>query len=137
MQWAINSPNAESWFKSVQICYRWFADGSGQCGGGAPNSQCASIGNFTSEYRDDTDDRPGGCRMSWQLSVPGYSPHWLRTMSLCFEWFADGDSGQCGGGVEQTLCATANSWTRYYRDDTDNRGGGCRMSWSLHLQSNG
>ena len=138
MQWAILSPNAESWFKNVQICYRWYADGnSGQCGGGAPASQCASIGKFTQEYRDDTDRRSGGCRMSWKLSVPDSSPLWLRIMSLCYRWYADGDGGQCGGGVGERLCATANSWTTYYRDDTDSRSGGCRMSWGLHLRSYG
>ena len=136
MQWGIVSPNAESWFKSVQICYRWYADGNGgQCGAGAPASQCASIGDFTQEYRDDTDGRSGGCRMSWQLSVPASSPQWLRTMRLCYEWYADGHSGQCDGGVSQILCADANSWTTYYRDDTDGRNGGCRMSWGLYLES--
>ena len=42
-------------------------------------------------------DLVGVYRMSWKLSVPGYSPRWLRTMSLCYEWYADGDGGQCGG----------------------------------------
>ena len=67
---------------------------------------------YTQEYRDDTDGRSGGCRMSWKLSIPGYSPQWLKNMThmrLCYEWYADGDGGQCGGGIGQTLYATANS----------------------------
>ena len=134
MQWGIVSPNAETWFRDVKMCYRWFADGSaGQCGGGAPRSMCADVGSFTQEYRDDTDSRGGGCRMSWMLSVPSSSPQWLTNARLCYDWYPDGDGGQCGGGAARKLCATANSWTAYYRDDTDNRGGGCRMSWGLYL----
>jgi len=134
MQWVILSPNAKSWFKRIQMCYRWYADGNGgQCGGGAPRFMCASVGSFTQEYSDDTDGRPGGCRMSWKLSVPRLSPRWVKNMKLCYEWYADGDGGQCGGGAGRKLCATANTWTTYYRDDTDGRGGGCRMSWGLYL----
>ena len=72
-------------------------------------------------FRDDTnqDGRGGGCRMSWRLSIPTNSPQWLKNVKLCFEWYADGNSGQCGGSVGQSLCATANSWTTYYWDDMD------------------
>jgi len=134
MQWAILSPNAKSWFKSVQICYRWYADDDGgQCGGGAPKLICASVGKFTQEYTDDTDGRFGGCRMSWKLSVPSFSPKWLKNIKLCYEWYADGNAGQCGGGVDEKLCATANTWTTHYQDNTDDRIGGCRMSWGLYL----
>ena len=94
---------------------------------------CATVGSYTPEYRDDTDGRGGGCRMSWMLSVPGYSPQWLRNVRLCFMWYPDGDGGQCGGGVGRELCARSNQWTTYYRDDTDGRGGGCRMSWELRV----
>ena len=66
------SPAAPDWFRdSVRICYQWFADGDGgQCGGGADHILCAGVGNFTAEYRDNTDNRAGGCKMSWMLSVP-------------------------------------------------------------------
>ena len=127
------SPAAPDWFRdNVQVCYQWFADGDGgQCGGGADQTLCAGVGNFTAEYRDDTDNRGGGCRMSWMLSVPVDSPQWLRDVQLCYHWFADGNGGQCGGGVGTELCAQANSWTTIYRDDTDNRGGGCQMAWQI------
>ena len=134
MQWGIISPNAQPWFRSVKICYRWYADGDGgQCGGGAPKLLCANVGSFTQEYRDDTDSRSGGCRMSWMLSIPSSSPYWLTRARLCYDWYPEGDGGQCGGGAARKLCATANSWTGYYRDDTDRRSGGCRMSWGLYL----
>ena len=92
MQWAVMSPNAESWFHQVQICYRWYADGDGgQCRGGAPKEMFAPVGTFTQEYRDDMDGRSGGCRMSWKLSVPSNSPHWLKNVRLCYRWYPDGN----------------------------------------------
>lgn len=134
MQWGIRSPYSPAWFRNVKICYRWYADGDGgQCGGGAATELCAAVGHFTSEYRDDTDRRSGGCRMSWRLQIPSNSPQWLRNVNLCYNWYPDGDSGQCGGGVGRSLCAQANFWTTYYRDDTDRRSGGCRMSWQLRF----
>ena len=133
MQWGLVSPYSPEWFRdNVQICYRWYADGNGgQCGGGAPQEMCAPIGSYTQEYRDDTDNRSGGCRMSWKLSTPASSPQWLRDVKLCFYW--SGPTGQCGGGAPSELCAKANFWTTYYRDDTDNRGGGCHMQWALQI----
>ena len=137
MSWGIMSwGRYPSWFKSVQLCYRWYPDGDGgQCGGGAPREMCASVGSYTQYYRDDSDRRGGGCQMSWRLKVPSSAPLWLKNAKLCFYWYPDGDGGQCGGGggISRHLCAVANSWTRYYRDDTDRRGGGCRMSWGIRL----
>ena len=90
--------------------------------------------------------------MSWMLLVPTDSPQWLRRARLCYSWYPDGDGGQCGGGVGRELCATANHWTTYYRDDTDGRGGGsvytmpsvllylhpvCGFSIVLYLTRNG
>ena len=94
---------------------------------------CADVGSFTAEYLDNTDNRAGGCQMSWMLSIPESSPQWLHNVQLCYSWFPDGDGGQCGGGVDRELCALANEWTTFYRDDTDNRGGGCRMAWELRV----
>ena len=94
---------------------------------------CAGIGNYTQVYYDDTDERPGGCRMSWMLSVPHDAPHWLLYSRLCYQWYPEGDEEQCGGGVAMTLCAHANHWTTYYRDNTDDRSGGCRMAWKWEL----
>lgn len=135
MRWGIISPNSPDWFKDVQICFKWYADGDkGQCGDHSGRGEvCASVGSFTPSYRDDTDNRSGGCRMSWRLKVPAYAPDWLLRTKLCFNWYADGDAGQCGGttGLQNNLCASANTWTQDYRDDTDSRPGGCRMSWSI------
>ncbi|CAB4020748.1 Hypothetical predicted protein [Paramuricea clavata] len=135
MSWSIQSPYSPQWFKNVQICYRWYPDGDGgQCGGGAARLLCAPVGKYTPVYRDDTDNRGGGCRMSWQLKLPSVHSWWARNIQFCYEWYPDGDCGQCGGGAARKLCAKANNWTPYYRDDTDNRGGGCRMRWGLYYK---
>ncbi|RWS01469.1 perivitellin-2 67 kDa subunit-like protein, partial [Dinothrombium tinctorium] len=57
----------------------------------------------------------------------------MLNTKLCFYWYPDGDGGQCAAS-DRTLCAVANQWTAYYRDDTDNRPGGCQMSWGLKIE---
>ncbi len=57
---------------------------------------------------------------------------------ICFAYAADWDGGQCnseswdgtsfGSGV---ICAPFGQWMPRYRDDTDDRPGGCRMSWKI------
>ena len=122
-------------FPSTQICFHWYADGDGgQCGGGAARTLCAPVNKATPSYRDDTDGRGGGCRMQWKLVVPESAPTWALNVELCYFWYPDGDGGQCGGGAARHLCALANSWTSYYRDDTDGRGGGCRQSWGIKVK---
>ena len=64
------------------------------------------------------------------------APFWFRTNTqLCFKWWPEGDEGQCGGGAGRKLCARPGGMTLAYLDDTDGRGGGCHMQWSI--QSSG
>ncbi|CAG0896999.1 unnamed protein product [Darwinula stevensoni] len=131
--WTIQSKQEPSWFDSVKVCFRWEAEdarGRGQCGGGAPSSMCAPINAWTQYYLDDTDNGRGGCRMSWKLEIPSSAPVWLQNVKMCFSWFPDGDSNQCRAS-NRNLCAIANEWTEYYTDDTDNRRGGCLLSWGI------
>ncbi|KAI8794351.1 perivitellin-2 67 kDa subunit [Biomphalaria glabrata] len=132
MQWSIHSNGYPSWFEDVQICYKWEGDKS-FCGGGADNLLCSGINNFTLKYLDDTDDRKGGCIMSWKLVVPDSVPLWMKLVNLCFFWYPDGTAGQCGHASSRRLCAVANQWTEKFMDDTDDQVGGCRMSWGLKL----
>ena len=85
---------------------------------------------------DNTDSRSGGCLMSWSLSIPYGSLQWIYDVQLCLIWYPDGDDGQCGGDDAKRegreLCAR-DEWTTHYRDDTDERRGGCRMSWELRV----
>lgn len=124
------------WFLAyTKLCYQWYPDGNGgQCGGGEPRHLCAPVNSETRYYRDDTDNRGGGCHMSWGIESP-YSPPWFRRVQICYRWYPDGNGGQCGGGVRRELCASVNKYTPVYRDDTDNRGGGCQMSWKIKLPS--
>ncbi|CAL1538483.1 unnamed protein product [Lymnaea stagnalis] len=133
MQWGIQSMGFPSWFRQVRVCYQWYSEGggSGQCGGGAANLLCGGVNEFSAEYKDDTDRRRGGCKMSWMIEVPSSAPLWLRTAKMCFSWYPDGDGGQCGPASSRNLCAVANQWTDYYFDNTDGRSGGCRMSWGI------
>ncbi|CAL1530299.1 unnamed protein product [Lymnaea stagnalis] len=131
MQWGIQSMGFPSWFSQVRVCYQWYPDGDGGQCGGPSRLLCAGLNDFSPEYRDDTDRRSGGCRMSWKIEVPSSAPLWLRTAKMCFSWYPDGDGGQCGPAPSRNLCAVANQWTDYYRDDTDRRSGGCRMSWGI------
>ena len=136
MQWSIQSSGfgSDPWFSQVQMCYRWHPDGDGgQCGGGAARELCARVNQWSPQYTDDTDRPGGGCQMSWRIIVPDLAPTWMKKTKLCFSWYPDGDGGQCGPAQSRNMCATANQWTPYYRDDTDGRGGGCRMSWGLLL----
>ncbi|GFO38969.1 perivitellin-2 67 kda subunit [Plakobranchus ocellatus] len=134
MQWSIQSSGFDSWFSQVQVCYRWYPDGDGgQCGGGAGRLLCAPVNHYSAEYRDDTDRRGGGCRMSWRIVVPDSAPLWMKATKLCFSWYPDGNGGQCGPAPSRYMCAVANQWTPFYRDDTDKRAGGCRMSWGIKL----
>ena len=132
------------WFvNDVKVCYRWHpephADShSDQCGGvGVGRHLCANIDDFTQYYLDDTDNRRGGCRMSWGIqAASGTTPAWFKdSVQICYRWYPGGDGGQCGGGVARNLCAKVNEYTAYYMDDTDRRGGGCRMSWRLVVGS--
>ncbi|RUS72664.1 hypothetical protein EGW08_019573 [Elysia chlorotica] len=121
-----------SWFSEhTQLCFQWRPDGDGgQCGGGAARRLCARPGSMTPVYRDDTDRRGGGCRMQWSIQSSGFES-WFSQVQVCYRWYPDGDGGQCGGGASRLLCAAVNQFSPEYRDDTDRRGGGCRMSWRL------
>ncbi|XP_059172760.1 perivitellin-2 67 kDa subunit-like [Physella acuta] len=132
MQWAILSANNPAWFNDVQICYQWYAENNwDQCGGNPGDTYCASINSYTTKYFDDTGSRSGGCKMRWKLQVPDTAPYWMKAVHMCYKWEASDDASQCGGGAPTEQCVVANTWTAYYLDYTDNRSGGCLMSWGL------
>ncbi|CAG0897906.1 unnamed protein product [Darwinula stevensoni] len=135
MSWSIQSLFEPSWFDDVQLCFRWSSDGDArQCGGDVDPTLCATVNSWTVVYRDMTDKRAGGCRMSWMLSVPNYSPVWILNAKMCMSWYSDGDATQCGGlSPGNYTCAIANEWTPYYLDNTDDRKGGCFLSWGLRV----
>jgi hypothetical protein len=57
---------------------------------------------------------------------------------ICFRYAADGVAGQCNSGPwdgtsygSGVVCAAIDAWTPRYRDDSDGRNGGCRLSWKI------
>lgn len=58
----------------------------------------------------------------------------LPNLGTICRFEADGDSGQCNGGSGTRFCASVGDWTGIYRDNTDNRAGGCRMSWRITVR---
>ncbi|XP_059146764.1 perivitellin-2 67 kDa subunit-like [Physella acuta] len=134
MQWAIftNWTNPPAWLSQVKMCFQWYAeDDIYQCGGNAGEIYCAPINQNTPEYFDDTGNRNGGCQMRWMIQVPDNAPYWMKAVQMCYEWAAEGDASQCGGDAPSHQCVIANEWTQYYRDQTDDRWGGCDMKWGL------
>ena len=131
MKWGLVNTISANWFKNVKICYQYLPGAYNECGGGAPLYNCASVGQFTAEYKDLTQGKGKGCFLSWSLQVPSTSPGWALNLMLCFNWFADGDKSQCGTKKGHQVCALANKWTDFYQDNTDKRFGGCQMSWGI------
>lgn len=124
-----------SWFLRTQLSYDWYADWNiCQCGdGGGSNKLFANVNEWTSYYKDDTDDRYGGCQMRWGIESVGYD-NWFDNVQICFRWSAIGSGvDQCGQGVENGLCAIVNNFTDFYREDTDSRSKGCQMQWKLSV----
>ena len=98
------------------------------------------LGCNTQRYHyDDGDCCEDTCKSEDKLFRCGYygydcqtAPAWFtQSTSLCYKWRADGNRGQCGRGVPNELCAGVGNLTTSYNDDTDGRGGGCRMQWSI------
>ncbi|XP_059154895.1 perivitellin-2 67 kDa subunit-like [Physella acuta] len=135
MQWAVFSSGTDAphWLSKVQLCYQWdvIKDHIPNCGFSLDYVTCADLNKYTYEYVDDSSNNKGGCQLRWMLQIPDGAPYWMRAMQLCFNWESEGDVGQCGGGAPLKQCVLANQWTQYYVDNTDDRAGGCKMSWGL------
>ncbi|XP_059154870.1 perivitellin-2 67 kDa subunit-like [Physella acuta] len=135
MQWAVFSSGTDAphWLSKVQLCYQLDVSkaNSLHCAILRYNINCADLNKYTYDYVDDTTNNKGGCKLRWMLQIPDEAPYWMRAMQLCFNWESEGDVAQCGGGAPLNQCVLANRWTQYYEDNTDDRAGGCKMSWGL------
>ena len=61
------------------------------------------------------------------------SPGLIRECRLCFQEIENSD--QCQGNRNSCSGWSSNpSWTQAFRDDTDNRPGGCRYQWKLECR---
>lgn len=132
MKWAIINRSPDEWFKKVEICRQWYSDGDSKyCNGGKGQIKCAKLGSYTENYIDATGGpQSTGCHLSWSLKVPDNAPVWGRNLGICMNYL--GDNEQCSSKSSKlTLCAFANRWTEYYRDNTNSNPGGCQISWGI------
>ena len=124
--------NRPSWSNDLKLCFKWKANGdSSQCDKARHGNVCAPFGSMTKFYYDDTDERKGGCILSWSIRAET-APSWFWTsFRLCMHSSSNGDSYQCNyGRNSREKCRRANYWLHYV-DDTDNRPGGCLIRWKL------
>lgn len=117
------------WASDLRICFQE-TERSSQCQG--PSHTCSGWSSkpaWSSPFRDDTDNRAGGCRYQWRIEANGAIDPNLG-YRLCFR--ETEGSSQCQGTREScTGWSYFPGWTKYFRDDTDNRGGGCRYAWKI------
>ena len=131
-----DSGDIPSWFLKIKLCFRWKSTGAAaQCDNTTRGLICAPVGSMTRFYLDDTDKRRGGCRLSWKIEARDVPVSFKNNMMICFGSYADGDYHQCNNGITNTQqCQPLNKWLNYL-DDTDDREGGCYMTWKLQYSS--
>lgn len=120
------------WSKDLKLCFKWKPSGDGrQCDRSGRGKVCAPFGSMTRYYYDDTDEREGGCALSWSIQARS-APSWFWSrLRLCFYAYSDGHSHQCNyGRIGMVQCKSANRWLHYV-DNTDDRHGGCFLRWKL------
>jgi len=112
----------------LRVCFRE-TEGSSQC----QNSRSSCSGwssnpQWTEVFRDDTDGRGGGCKYQWSLET--FLPKSGYEYRMCFREVEG--SSQCQGSRNSCTGWTNNpTWTSTFRDDTDNRSGGCKYQWKI------
>ena len=118
-------------YSGFRICFKT-TEHSSQCQG--PSHTCSgwsSNPKWTQPFRDDTDGRPGGCGYQWRIERHPHNVDPRKEYRLCFAELEG--SSQCQG--TRTSCTgwsrSVPSWTRLFRDDTDDRAGGCRYVWKI------
>lgn len=122
-----------AWLHGFRICFVE-SEGSSQCQGSRSScSGWSSRPHWTAPFRDDTDDRGGGCIYKWRIE--GFRPRLEREYRLCFQ--ETEGSSQCQGTRKScTGWTSAPTWTAPFRDDTDSRSGGCHYSWKIEQRPN-
>ena len=116
----------------LKICFNEI-EGSSQCQ--QSRDTCSSLSSdpdprWTSPFRDDTDDRAGGCQYQWSLVG---TPQRNMVYRVCFK--ETEGSSQCQ--YHRSSCSgwsNSPSWTLPFRDDTDGRSGGCTYQWRIEEQ---
>ncbi|MFF2077903.1 hypothetical protein ACFVXG_24490 [Kitasatospora sp. NPDC058162] len=119
-------------FTPPQLGIRFNADGDpGQCGG-RTGDQWKNDFDATEPIRFDTDSRPGGCQLAFGI----YDPDGLLrdpSVTYTFQATPGGDPAQCGnpGTHRMPVGRTSRTFGPTIRIDTDNRPGGCDLTFAL------
>eukprot|EP01006_Ploeotia_vitrea_P058540 TRINITY_DN69658_c0_g1_i1.p1 TRINITY_DN69658_c0_g1~~TRINITY_DN69658_c0_g1_i1.p1 ORF type:complete len:216 (+),score=24.13 TRINITY_DN69658_c0_g1_i1:29-676(+) len=121
----------------LSICFRQTENDTTQCQGLTPGEvTCSGAMSWTKPFRDDTDNRNGGCTYQWELQNNANHNIQSHVYQLCFR--NSEDSSQCsfnGTTCTQWVGAGGISWTTPFRDDTDNRPGGCSYQWLINSRA--
>ncbi|MFF2546956.1 hypothetical protein ACFVUY_30975 [Kitasatospora sp. NPDC058063] len=116
---------------SPQLGVQFNPDGDpGQCGGRTGEQWKDDFG-VTEAIRFDTDSRPGGCLLAFGIYDPDNR---LAGSSVTYTFKATpgGDPAQCGNpGTHQVPIGTTRTFGPSIRIDTDNRPGGCDLTFAL------
>ncbi|MFE5806224.1 hypothetical protein [Streptomyces sp. NPDC056491] len=129
------APHAQAHTRLVsppQIGIQFNADGNpGQCGG-RTGEQWHFDGNLTEPIRFDTDSRSGGCRLAFGIYDP--DNYFAGTsVTYRFESSPGGNPARCGnqGTHQMPIQRTSRAFGPSIRIDTDNRPGGCILTFAL------
>ncbi len=130
---------APSWWRHTSLCFYTFPEKQGKekvCENLKDGPGCAPVGQLTARHLDAT-YHGAACFMTWTLSNHHKVDGWFKNIQFCMRYSATGDKGQCGGvGLENgEFCAPLNENTTSYRDQTDQRPGGCLLAWKLKLET--
>ncbi|MDX3752457.1 hypothetical protein [Streptomyces sp. AK08-02] len=119
----------------AEIGIRFNPDGdAGQCGGLA-GEQWGRNPDFTRAIRFDTDNRSGGCQLSFGIFDPDNTLSGA-SVSYAFRATAGGDAGQCGNpGTFQMPIQRFKTFGSQVRVDTDGRPGGCNLTFAVSGRS--
>jgi len=129
----VGAPAANAGLQTVSIYEFFRADGDpGQCNDRAHGEIVTAYDRWSDPIRIDADNRSGGCQFNFAVVDPQHKlAAWHATMTFA----ATGDGGQCGGqgtqDVQIVRAATVVDNGRAVRIDTDDRSGGCRLSFSV------
>lgn len=134
-QLAFGVHDPDNLMQGVSMTYGWAATA------GADPNQCGNQGvhrmpirtdarTFGPAIRIDTDDRPGGCTLTF--AVPTIS---TSIVLFDFQYYADGNAAQCPNSLPQGDFRTvdADRGPASIGVDTDSRAGGCRLQVRLRL----
>ena len=136
-QWKIEAHHNIRRNKEYRLCFAE-TEGSSQCQGSRRScTDWSRTPSWMSSFRDDTDRRSGGCKYAWKIESRITTITKKPVCRVCFK--ETEGSSQCQGSRQSCSGWSANkvpAWTLPFRDDTDNRGGGCSYSWYLAAPQN-